>query len=90
MCTAGQRVSLTLTCPGPSFEVYESEFYISDLIIRQLLSPADSEPLSALEMALAVEEDFRLTIQFDPAYTSDFHSRVAESLLTISYKVSKE
>ena len=52
------------------------------------MSPADSEPLSALEMALAVEEEFCLAIQFDPAYTSDFHSRVAESLLSISYKVN--
>ena len=62
--------------------------FLNELIICQLMSPADSEPLSALEMALAVEEEFCLAIQFDPAYTSDFHSRVAESVLTISYKVS--
>lgn len=37
------------------------------------------------EVPLEVGESKLMTIQFDPAYQNDSHSRIAEKLLTVTY-----
>ena len=41
---------------------------------------------SLQEIPMDVHESKTLTIQFDPAYQDDAHSRVAEKIITIKYQ----
>ncbi|XP_071959113.1 hydrocephalus-inducing protein homolog isoform X2 [Antedon mediterranea] len=45
----------------------------------------NGEQVSTMEIAVGVGEHHKLTVQFDPAYEEDSHSRLTEKVLTVSY-----